>query len=64
MLTQLDDPAVVDALTRNCSMCSAKKGEPCVCCVHRGEHALSTCPTATRRIVHHARRQAPPRGGQ
>lgn len=60
----LSDDAVAEALTRRCSLCKAKAGEVCVCLVHSAHHPLSSCPTATGVIVHYARRQAPPRGGQ
>lgn len=63
MLSDADDPAVVDALTRKCE-CNAKPGDVCVCVVHRPPHSLPSCPTATGRIVHHSRCQAPPRKGQ
>lgn len=62
MLSALDDPQVVDALTRKCE-CKAKPGEVCRCVVHRPPHPLHSCPTGTGRFVHHVRCQPPPRGG-
>lgn len=63
-LTDPDDPAVVEALTRKCSMggCHAAIGIPCVCTTCLMPHVLSEC-SATKRVVHHARTQPVPKGG-
>ena len=61
-MTDLDDPRVVEALTRKCSMCQAGKGVLCVC-LHKDHNLLSDCPTATPRHVHLARLLPTPKGG-
>jgi len=65
-LTDPDDPAVIDALKRRCSLCRAAPGIHCVCTLTSTchmPHMLAECPTAVRRIVHEARTQPVPKGG-